>query len=128
MADSKVEKLLKDFSANRDSLFDMIDELTELKGKIDTLFPQGKLDIRFSRYFEERIKTATALFNVILDIRKEVNKSIKEEIDLRQKKQDDEDIEEEGKIRYLAEKIESFKKRKDSVSEKLDSVKELKHG
>lgn len=81
----KILKLLEEYEDHRRALKDMIKDLEKLKQKIDTLFPEEKLDARIVRFFEEKVKAATGLFNAILDIRKESSKSLKDEIEIRRK-------------------------------------------
>lgn len=114
MIENSIESLLDQYSKNRNELYKMIDELYELKENISKLFPEQKLDVRFARYFEEKVKAAIGLFGTILDIRKEVNKSISEEINLRRKDLSNNEIGEDD-IRYLADKIEFFKKKKNTI-------------
>lgn len=112
-----IGKLLKQFEAQREALMKMIKDLEALKVKIDRLFPE-QLDKRYIRFFEEKVKTATGLFNTLLDIRKELSKSLKDEIDMRRKlegKDDEEEIEKILNIRAIAEKVEKMQKQRDLV-------------
>ncbi len=78
------EKLISEFSIQRDELVKMIQELEVLKQKIDRLFGDN-LDHKYMRFFEEKVKSATELFKTILDIRKEIIKSLKDELEFRRK-------------------------------------------
>ena len=97
--------LVEEFVEQRNSLKKMIEDLEVFKSKIDTLLPD-KIDKRFVRYFEEKIKAVTELFKAILDIRKEISKITKDEFELRRKLDvgdDDEDIDGMFDIKRIAD-------------------------
>jgi len=100
----------------------MIVDLELIKNKIDKLFPES-LDKRFIRFFEEKVKTATGIFNSILDMRKEITKSLKDEIEIRRKLTGgiDEDFDNID-IHKLASKIEKLNKTKDKLKEKVKNI------
>lgn len=117
-------ELLGEFRNQRDAIMGMISDLEEIKKNIDRLIPE-QLDARYVRFFEEKVKSVTELFKTLLDMRKEITKNLKDEIDLRRRleiKDTIEDIEKIIDIRGLAGKVEQFKKRKDKV--KAQSVKD----
>lgn len=105
--------LISEFKENRESLKKMILELDLLKEKIYLIFPD-KIDTRYIRFFEEKVKAATSLFNSILDIRKEINRSLKEELELKRRLDEGEenDVTNSIDIRSLATKIELLNKNK----------------
>jgi hypothetical protein len=108
--EKKVEQLLGIFEQNRTAIMDMITDLEKLKDKLDTIFPETT-DARHMRFFEEKVKAISSFFNVLLDMRKEINKSLKDEIEIRRKtegKEDDLDIEGLLDIRQATRKIEKF--------------------
>ena len=78
----KIESLLVEFGSHRDAIKDMIVDLEKMREKIDTLIPEN-LDARYMRFFEEKVKTITQFFNSLLEMRKEIAKSAKDEIDIR---------------------------------------------
>lgn len=105
-----IEELIKEFEKNRNSLFDMIKDIEKYKSKLEIVFPE-KFDNRYKKFFEEKIKAITAFFNALLDIKKEINKSLKDEIEIRRKlEKNDEDFENDINIRELANKIEMMNK------------------
>jgi len=112
-----VESLLEEFRKQRDEVLKMIVDLEKFKEKIDRLLPDT-LDARYIRFFEEKVKSATELFRAILEMRKEIQKSLKDEIDLR-RKIDIEDsgigIEETIDIRKIADRVEEFRKKSDAL-------------
>ena len=119
-----IEELLSEFKGHRDAVMQMVTDIEVLKDKIDKLLPD-KLDARYIRFFEEKVKTATEFFRTLLEMRKEVQKSLKDEIDLRRKIDVHErsmDIGDIIDVRKLSEKVERYKKKRDEI--KLQSVKQ----
>lgn len=105
----RIDDLLSEFNENRQSLKSMIADLEKVKEGIDALFPQS-FDLRFRRMFEEKVKTATEMFKALLDMRKELSKSLKDEIEIRRKldSKEAEDFESNFNVRALAEEIEKM--------------------
>jgi len=112
--EEKIHHLLEQFQEHRSSIEEMIRHLEKIREKIDSLIPDS-LDNRYIRLFEEKVKSLTALFSILLDMRKEISKSLKDEIELRRKikKSDDilESLEDMIDIRSMASKIEEFKEK-----------------
>lgn len=118
--DEKIEELLSVYDEHRAAIKDMITDLEAIKERIDTLIPMS-LDARYMRFFEEKVKSITGLFNSLLDMRKEIAKSVKDEIDIRRriKSADEEfDFEDLLDIREMTDKIDQFKKEKDQIQKK----------
>lgn len=117
-----LETLLKEFVEQRDAIKLMIVDLERVKSKIETILPDS-VDKRFMRFFEEKVKTITELFRVILDMRKEIIKNSKDEIELRKKfiGTDDDDIDIEGifNIKKIAERVEKLRKEKIGLEQTL---------
>jgi len=119
LIDEKVNQLLDEFAEHRDEIKKMIVEVDDLRQDIDKLIPK-KLDARYVRFFEEKVKSMTSFFSAFLDMRKEIIKSIKDEIELRRKLGiGDSDIDVEGAIdiRAVADKVEQFRKKADGLKE-----------
>jgi len=117
LLDEKVEALLNEFAEHRDEIKKMIVEVDDLRQDIDKLIPK-KLDVRYVRFFEEKVKSMTGFFSALLDMRKEIIKSIKDEIELRRKLgAGDASIDVEGAIdiRSVANKVEEFQKKANSL-------------
>lgn len=116
--------LLKEFKDHRDEIKKMIIDLERLKEKIDILIPE-QLDKRYKMFFEEKIKTITFLFNSLLDMRKEIAKSLKDEIEVRRKinkkELDIEDLESIVDIREIVSKVETLSK--ESVVDNIEKIK-----
>jgi hypothetical protein len=108
--DDKFEELINEYNEHRISIKSMINDLEKLKIRIDKLIPDN-IDARYMRFFEEKIKAITSLFNSLLDMRKEIAKSIKDEIELRRKHNkniDEFDLEELIDVRSMSEIINDF--------------------
>jgi len=121
------ESLIKEFSQSRQEIYGMLEELDKISKNVKELFPD-KFDARYRMAFQERVKAVTELFKACLDMRKEITKNIKEEIELRRRigKSDSiENIEEILNIASMAEKIEDFQK-KVSVNKKKIKQKHIK--
>jgi len=101
--------LIGEFVQQRIAIKEMIIELEKIKEKIDSLFEKS-LDKRYVRFFEEKVKTMTELFKVILDMRKEIIKNTKDEFELRRKifADGDDDFDKLIDIRKIAERIEKL--------------------
>lgn len=119
-----IQNLLDDFTTQRQALLQMVIDVEKLKVDIDKLFPE-KLNARYAKFFEDKVKTAVSMFNVLLDIRKELLKTTKDEIDIRRKVTGKGDLNDMIDVRKLAKKIEKF----DTSKKKLEKKKEkLKSG
>jgi len=108
--DEKIESLLGEFLEHRAAIRVLIGDLERIKLTVDRLIPES-LDARYVRFFEEKIKTITSLFTTLLEMRKEISKSVKDEIDIRRRfvsKGEQQDIEQVIDIRAMAKKIKEF--------------------
>lgn len=85
---SKIDKLLEALSSNRSDLGDMINDVKEFRKSIDKLLPK-KIDFRNRFLWEEKMKTISNVLSTELAIRKQVDDSIKNEINIRTKIDDD---------------------------------------
>jgi len=127
--EEKSDQLLKEFKKQRDEIIKMVEEMEILKSNISKLFPE-RMDSRYSHLFEEKVKTMSAFFNVLLDMRKEIIKSLKDEFELRKKVDTGELKEEELEgildIRKITDKINTFNKKRNKLQkERMDSVEEV---
>jgi len=104
-----IDQLLEEYKQQRQALIIMISDLEKVKQKIDILFPE-QLDNRNVMRFQEKVKAVSEMFKSMLDIRKEISSSLKNEIEFRRKitiednKSDDENVD----IRDLAKKVEKL--------------------
>ena len=122
-----IDGLLAQFQVQRDEILKMVGELEVIKGKIDQLIP-NQLDKRYFRFFEEKVKAVTGFFNILLEMRKEITKTLKDEIELRRKvkiHEDDFDPEKDLDLHSIASKIERLNKKK--VKAKEDIAKKMEH-
>lgn len=110
-----IQELLLEFKEHRDAIMVMIQDLDQLRTHIDRLFPE-RMDARYARFFEEKMKSVTELFKTLLEMRKEIQKSLKEEIDLRRKveiKDDESDVDSLINVRDLASKVQDFQEKRE---------------
>jgi len=123
--DDKIKRILLELQEQKEHLENLINEINEIKTNLDSLFPET-LQARHLRFYEERIKTITSLFNLILDIRKEIVRIIKQEFDINSKIEHSGDIEkflfENLDVRKIASRIESFKR---DLADKNELIKEV---
>lgn len=117
--DTIIDNLLVEYNDHRIALKNMIIDLEKIRAKIEKLFPDS-LEKRYVMYFQEKIKAVTALFNSLLDMRKEIAKSVKDEIELRRKITKDTD-DEIGflDIREIAKKVESLQVKEEKLKSNL---------
>jgi len=121
----QINELLEEFKLHRDEIKKMIEELAVIKDRVDTLIPTT-LNLRYVRLFEEKVKAMTGLFGALLEMRKEIAKSLKDEIEIRRKievKGDLDDIvEDQLDVRRLAEKVEDFKDVRKKIRDKAEQA------
>lgn len=115
---NKLQQLVNEFEEQRNKLKSMIDEIEAIRGKVSALFPDT-LDARSVRFFKEKVETYTEFYKMLLDLRKEIMKSIKDEVELRRKIGDtgDDEIDEDSLIQMLDIS---------SLSKKMDKLKGIK--
>ena len=107
-----IDELLDQFAQHRQAILQMISDLETIKAKVDTIIPDT-MDRRYTRYFEEKVKSVTDFFSTMLDMRKEITKSLKDEIELRRKiviKEGSIALDELIDVRSMAKKVEKFQK------------------
>ncbi len=118
----KAEELLKEYDEHRDAIKIMISDLEKIKENIDKIIPTS-LESRYIRFFEEKIKTVTSLFTTLLEMRKEIARSIKEELEIRRKLDKGDvseyELDELFNVRDLADKVDEFKREKEKLREKI---------
>lgn len=122
----KIDSLLSEYDDHRAAIKDMIADLEKIRQRIDTLIPDN-LDQRYVRFFEEKVKSMTGLFTTLLEMRKEIAKSVKDEIDIRRRIKTEEDlidIEDMLDVRSMADKIEKFQDETKKIQKKrLEVIK-----
>ena len=99
-----------------EALKEMLSSIEGIKDEVAKIFPD-KIDSRYRYLFEEKVKTATAFFNSLLDIRKEISRSLKDEMDIRRRISGPiDDLEGLLDISRLAERVEKAQREKDRIS------------
>lgn len=114
-----IQELLLEFKTHRNAVMKMIEDIETLKENVDRLFPT-KLEARYARFFDEKVKSVTEFFKTLLEMRKEIQKSLKEEIELRRKidiETSDSDVAKIIDVRALADKVESFQAKRKEMRE-----------
>lgn len=123
----RINFLLHEYDDHRIAIKSMITDLEKIRVRIDTLIPDS-LDQRYIRFFEEKVKSMTGLFNSLLEMRKEIAKSVKDEIEIRRRiKSDDEgiDIEDMVDVRSMATKVDEFKEKIEKLQKsRFKAIKE----
>lgn len=122
-----IENLLVEFAGQRDEIKEMLGELEILKKNIDSLFPET-MDKRYKLFFDEKVKAATSFFNVLLDMRKELIKSLKDEIEIRRKiEHKDKMFDLDGllDVRKMARTVETFKDKTEKLKKKRSIKDEI---
>ena len=116
-----IAELLEGFKQQRVDLETMITDVEQIKKKIDDLFPE-KMEKRYRNMFEEKVKAASSLFNVLLDVRKELIKSMRDEIEIRRRitTESTGGMEDIFNIRQLADKVDALNKKQLKVVKKVD--------
>lgn len=118
IVENSIEPLLKEFAQQREAIKLMINDLEKVKEHLDRLFPES-LDKRYVMMFQEKMKAVSSLFSSLLDMRKEISKSIKDEIELRRKininKTDITNLEELIDVRKLEKKFNEIKRTKSKI-------------
>lgn len=122
----RINNLLDEFNIQRIEIKRMISELESVIVKVDSIIPK-ELDNRHKFIFVEKLKSITDLFRTILEMRKEINKTIKDEIELRKKVEEASiDINKDAiNINELTRSIEEhiFKTKKNSEVKLMDAKK-----
>lgn len=127
MADQtdRIEKLLDDFEEQRQALKNYVVEIEELKSNINQIFSKGQKDYRNFMVFEQKLRAATEFYKTILDMRREIIRTLKDESELRKKLlTDSENLENQLDISELVDRVEQRKKDKEKLEEKYAELEE----
>lgn len=113
-----VQTLLNEFEIQRNEIKDMVVEIEKMRQQVALLFPDV-IDMRTRKFLEDKIKAMVGFYNVLLDMRKEISKSVKDELEFRRRITDDdfdpENIDELLDISELSRKVEKFQQQKDTI-------------
>jgi hypothetical protein len=106
--DPKIEQLLSSYSASRAELLKYLTDVDTIRTKVDSIFPTNLDNFRNKFFLEEKIKSMSSFFTMLLNIRQEYNKSIKDEIEIRRKINDGDNDEEDIDVmtRRIAEELD----------------------
>ena len=116
--DPKIDALLSKYGKSRDELLSYLTDLDKLKTKIESIFPTT-IDYRSKFVLEEKIKAMSAFFGTMLNVRQEYNRTIKDEITLRQKITDDEnDDPQDIDVRAIADQVDKIQTEKNKKKSK----------
>jgi hypothetical protein len=119
--DEQVQDLLSEFKVQRDEIKDMVEEIEKLRSQVALLFPES-VDARTRKFLEDKVKTMVGFYNVLLDMRKEISKSVKDEMEMRRRLTsedfDPEDIDTLLDIADLSKKVEKFSEQKMKLQNK----------
>jgi len=118
--DPKINELLEEFSTSRGELTKYMLEVEQIRAQVIQIFPNNQ-DYRNKFVLEEKIKAMSSFYTMILNIRQEYNKIIKDEIEIRRKIAigDKGDLEDGLDIRQIADMIEQDQKKR-AESENID--------
>jgi len=116
--------LLSEYIDHRREIKLLIVDLEKLRVRVETILPES-YDKRYRFIFEEKMKAITILFSTILEMRKEIAKSIKDEFELRKKliRSDAlEDLEDLLDVRKIAKEVDKFRDKKDAIEQKFEEI------
>jgi hypothetical protein len=117
---SKYDALLNELGDSRNKLTEM---LTEIEGCKNAVLDTAKSNDYRNKYAkEERIKTISAFYSLLLQTRQEYTRNIISEIELRRKLEKGSDNEVEIDITKIAKQLESVRK----TQKKIEDSKLLK--
>lgn len=82
-------ELISEIRANRDGLKNMLNEINELKSKINDILPKDK-DFRNRHLIDEKVKIISSVVELELKVRDKIDSSVKNEFEIRRKIREDE--------------------------------------
>ena len=123
--DPEVLKLLTKYSASREKLEDYVGDVEVLRTKVSAIFPQD-LNYRNKFVIEDKLKVMASFYSTLLNIRQEINKSLKDEVEIRRKLQPaDKGKEKKLDIREFADQLEAEMKFRNSTKISLEPDKDV---
>lgn len=112
---AKYEELLDELSNSRNKLTEMLDEIEGCKNAVMDTARSNDYRNKYAK--EERIKTISAFYSLLLQTRQEYTRNIISEIDLRRKLEKGSDNEVELDITKIAKQLEAIKKTQKKVND-----------
>ncbi len=104
--DPKIDQLLLEIGKSRDELNACMGDVSNMREKIIDILPKDH-DFRNKFVLEEKLKITSSFYSTLLNIRQEYNKLLKEEIEIRRKRNMNKGPSgiSEGDIRNIAEQL-----------------------
>ena len=122
MANNNYNKLLEEYRENRKKIKSMIEKMDSHVSKVESLIPKDDNDYRKHSYiFEQKIKLITEFMKLIFDMRKEISKSIKDEITLLEKIKDEDKQNDDFDILKIMAELD---KKMNQITEDYENIKE----
>lgn len=112
---AKYEELLDELSNSRNKLTEMLDEIEGCKNAVMDTARSNDYRNKYAK--EERIKTISAFYSLLLQTRQEYTRNIISEIDLRRKLEKGNENEVELDISKIAKQLEAIKKTQKKVND-----------
>jgi len=109
------DELVQLIEENRTGLFEVLDSVKKIRGRVDTILPQDTNEYKNRYLLEGKLKTVTEIISNELRVRKSIDESIKMQFELQRKAEygaDGEQID----IHLLAKLMER-KEREDKVNQ-----------
>jgi hypothetical protein len=119
----EVVELLDKLKNSRDRLEDYVAELEGYKEHIMSIFPK-KMDHRAKFVLEEKLKTVSSFYSILLNMVQEINKTSVQEIDVRRRLAGN-DTGDELDIRQIVHELEKRKIKVDFSSSKETLQKQV---
>jgi len=125
--ESKIENtvfddLVNEMVDNRKKLSEILDKVTSFRNNIERLIPNSN-EYKNRFIMEQKIKTVTEIIKSELEIRKQIDNSIKTEFDLRSKVKES-DKESDGDISKIISLLEGANFLENNENESLDDIEE----
>jgi len=119
----RIDTLLEKLGNNRVSMEDMIKDVQSFRKKIEDILPK-KIDFRNKFIWEEKMKTVSGVLATELSIRRQIDDSIRNEINIRTRRDIDDD-ESRDFYEALSKKLEDGTiKFEDNISVDSEAEKE----
>ena len=125
--ESKIENtvfddLVNEMVDNRKKLSEILDKVTSFRNNIERLIPNSN-EYKNRFIMEQKIKTVTEIIKSELEIRKQIDNSIKTEFDLRSKVKES-DKESDGDISKIISLLEGANFLENNENESLDDIED----
>jgi hypothetical protein len=102
--DPKIDQLLIELSTNRDNIRQKLSDLESFKDQVQKVFPTN-LDFRNKFLVDDKLKIVTGFYSTLLNYMQELNRSTREEIEVRRKIVTGDDDQTETNIRDVIKQL-----------------------